>query len=149
MSLLHISIYVFLLILLILSLILFFRQDTTRYQDLRTHHKKRVEKQYVKLFKGLMSKTPDALGRFHFGNHLANIAALWLTVLGLIVPVSSQGFTFGPFWAVPFVVFLDGFSNASACLTVSLFCEIASASCSDFVVSRPDRIFACPFSKDP
>lgn len=100
---------------LALSSILFLRKDTTHYQSLKIHHRKRVEKQYLNLLRG---KTTDAVGRFHFGNYLANIAALWLTVLGLVFPASSQGFTFGPLWAVPFVVFLDGILLWTGCRIV-------------------------------
>ena len=93
---------------LLLSFILLLRRDSIRHSALKKHHRKRVEKHYRNLFKDQASHSSSAIDRFHFGNHLANLSALWLMVLGLTVPVSSQGFTFGPFWAAPFVIFLDG-----------------------------------------
>ena len=90
-----------------LTTYLVFRGQSTKRLSLQRSQRKRLEKRYEHYLTQVSANAPDALPRFHLGNQIANAASLWLMALGLIVPVTYEGFTFGPFWAAPVVLILD------------------------------------------
>jgi hypothetical protein len=93
---------------LLLSLVLWVRKDKTRLSEVKRHHYQWIQQQYQGLLGAIESQPKQWLRRFHYGRQIANIGALWLTSLGLLIPFTSEEFTYGPVAVAPFVIALDG-----------------------------------------
>jgi hypothetical protein len=93
---------------MLLSLLLRFKKDGQRLEEVRNHHQKWVQQHYASMLKEAQSQSKHWMGRFHYGRQIANVGALWLTALGLLIPVTTEGFTYGPMAVAPIILVLDG-----------------------------------------
>ena len=93
---------------MLLSGLLWLKKDRQKIKDVKNHHQKWVQQCYGSLLQSTQSQSKHWLNRFHYGRRIANVGALWLTALGLLIPVTTEGFTYGPWAAAPLILALDG-----------------------------------------